>query len=70
MVHCQAGINRSGCLAVAYVMVHLRLPLLEALRHCLRRAYPLVLNANFQSQLVKLARREGLLIKEQDPHSG
>jgi hypothetical protein len=61
LVHCAAGINRSGALAVAYVMHRERMPLLEAARHCAAQRGPLLWNRGFREQLVQFARAEGLL---------
>ena len=33
LIHCFAGVNRSGLLATAALMAHTRMPVLEALRH-------------------------------------
>ena len=65
-VHCVAGVNRSGALAVAYVAQSRRWPLLRALRHCCRARGPLVWNATFQRQLVRFCKKEGLLIVNGD----
>jgi hypothetical protein len=61
LVHCAAGINRSGALAMAYVMHRERMPLLEAARHCAAQRGPLLWNRGFREQLVQYARAEGLL---------
>ncbi|KAL1529198.1 hypothetical protein AB1Y20_000156 [Prymnesium parvum] len=61
LVHCVAGINRSGVLAASELMLHERLPLLEAIRR-IKAARGFVLsNDSFLEQLVTLARAEGLL---------
>mmetsp|Transcript_39927 Transcript_39927/g.116518 ORF Transcript_39927/g.116518 Transcript_39927/m.116518 type:complete len:115 (+) Transcript_39927:383-727(+) len=61
LVHCVAGINRSGVLAASELMIHQRLPVLEAVKH-MKAARGIVLqNESFQVQLVALARTEGLL---------
>jgi len=63
LVHCQAGINRSGVLVAAYKMVSERMEVLDVVLHCRRQRGNLFLSTNqgFQEQLVALARREGLL---------
>jgi hypothetical protein len=60
LVHCNAGVNRSGLLVVAYAMKSLRLSLLDALQMGLEARGPLLWNRYFQTQLVKFARSEGL----------
>ena len=63
LVHCQAGINRSGFLAVVQLMKSSRerLPLLEALDRCKTARGVLLLNAAFQVQLVRYAHTQRLL---------
>eukprot|EP00668_Euglena_longa_P046414 GGOE01062099.1.p1 GENE.GGOE01062099.1~~GGOE01062099.1.p1 ORF type:complete len:569 (-),score=118.23 GGOE01062099.1:242-1948(-) len=61
LVHCFAGINRSATLCIAYLMVHLRWPLLAAVRH-VYQARPIILsNRGFMAELVLLAKTQGLL---------
>ena len=66
LIHCVAGMNRSGVLAVAFVMTMMRWPLLKALRHCLETRGCLLWNESFQEQLVLFAQREGLLVLDGD----
>ena len=62
LIHCQAGVNRSGLLATASLMMHRRLPVLEALRHVRScRGQPVLTNAAFRRSLVQLAAEHGLL---------
>lgn len=61
LIHCQAGINRSGCLAVAELMLDQRLPVLEAVGRAQKARRVILSNHSFQAQLVALARRERLL---------
>jgi len=68
LVHCQAGVNRSGVLAVAYVMDSQRWPLMRALRHCLEARGPLLWNLTFQRQLLRFARSRGLLLDDSSSH--
>jgi protein-tyrosine phosphatase len=63
LVHCQAGINRSGAIAVAYMMVTRRRHLVDAAKSAKRKRYQLITNLNFQLSLVKFASAEGLLGK-------
>ena len=61
LIHCVAGINRSGTLATAALMLHERVNVLDAV-HRVKASRRIVLeNHSFQAQLVELARREGLL---------
>jgi protein-tyrosine phosphatase len=50
LVHCRAGINRSGTIALAYVMHRTRTPLVEAARMVKRKRYMLCTNDNFQRE--------------------
>lgn len=61
LVHCVAGINRSGLLAVALLMVSERLDVLTALSRAKRARGRILWNESFQLQLVALAEAEGLL---------
>uniref|UniRef100_A0A7S4HQY9 protein-tyrosine-phosphatase n=1 Tax=Odontella aurita TaxID=265563 RepID=A0A7S4HQY9_9STRA len=63
LVHCQAGINRSGVLVAAYKMISERMDVLDVVAHCRKQRGNIFLSTNqgFQEQLVALARREGLL---------
>jgi len=61
LVHCSAGVNRSGLLAVALYMKITRMPLLEALKHCCEARGPLLWNESFRKQLVLFARDEDIL---------
>lgn len=67
LVHCQAGINRSGAIAVAYMMVTRRRMLIEAAKSVKRKRYQLITNSNFQLSLVKFATSENLLGKPAPP---
>ena len=59
LVHCALGVNRSATICVAYLMQHKQMNLLNAVS-LLKRKRPLVLlNKNFQRQLVIYARTHG-----------
>ena len=57
LLHCHAGINRSGALAMAYLMLSERLPLLEATRLLASARGTVVQNGSFRIQLLRLAQR-------------
>ena len=62
VVHCVAGINRSGLIACAAYMVLERKLLIPTVQYCLRqRGGSLLWNRSFQDQLCHLAQRENLL---------
>lgn len=62
LVHCVAGISRSGVLVAAEAMLSERMSVLESVAHCrMRRSNAFLWNSSFQEQLVSLARSEGLL---------
>jgi len=70
LVHCVAGINRSGVVVAAEKMLSERLPVLEVVRHCRRQRGNIFLcNESFAESLVALARKEGLLGPEPEPES-
>ena len=61
LVHCMAGINRSGVIAIAALMVSTRLDVLEAVRRGKAARGIILTNHSFQAQLVELARQHELL---------
>lgn len=61
LVHCAAGVNRSGVICVAYVMVDKKLSLFEAVRWIRAKRDVLLTNIGFRKQLVSFARRRGFL---------
>ncbi len=61
LIHCQAGINRSGALACAELMLHERLPVLEAVNRCKAARGTILTNHSFGEQLVRLAKQTDLL---------
>jgi predicted protein tyrosine phosphatase len=62
LVHCVSGLNRSGVLVAAYLMVHSQQNVLETVKRLrLLRGNHAISNEGFQRQLVELARDEGLL---------
>jgi protein-tyrosine phosphatase len=61
VVHCVAGINRSGLVTCAVHMVTTRTNVLDAVRHVKRVRGSVLWNHSFQEQLVKFALQEGLL---------
>ena len=61
LIHCQAGINRSGVLACAELMLHEQLPVIDAVLRCQKARGVLLSNHSFQEALVKLADKKGLL---------
>ena len=61
LVHCNLGVNRSGAVVAAYLMVSEHRTLLDVVRY-LRSKRSLVLsNKGFRRQLVTFARERGLL---------
>lgn len=62
VVHCVAGMNRSGLIAAAYYMLATKTVVLEAVKHVRRQRGNVALcNEGFQAQLVAMARENNLL---------
>ena len=62
VVHCVAGLNRSGVLVAAIAMLSEDEHVLDVVRRCrAKRGRNFLSNHSFQEQLVALARAEGLL---------
>uniref|UniRef100_A0A7S1FDJ1 protein-tyrosine-phosphatase n=1 Tax=Noctiluca scintillans TaxID=2966 RepID=A0A7S1FDJ1_NOCSC len=54
-VHCEAGVNRSGTLSVAYHVSRSGMSLLDSARHCKKQRGRICTNADFQVQLFRFA---------------
>lgn len=62
VVHCVAGMNRSGLVVAAHYMITEKVPVLQAVKHVRKERGNVALqNRSFQEQLVALARRHDLL---------
>ena len=62
VVHCQAGINRSGVIVAAIHMLEEQMHVLDVIKHIRRRRGNCYLwNVSFQKQLIALAKKQGLL---------
>lgn len=64
VVHCSAGINRSGLIVAAAYMVLERKTVLEVVQRCVQQRGMVLWNHSFQQQLCTLAAKEGLLGKK------
>jgi len=60
-VHCNYGVNRSGVVAAAYLMVSEHKPLLQVINELKARRSLILSNVGFRRQLVRFARCRGLL---------
>jgi protein-tyrosine phosphatase len=61
LVHCSQGINRSGVIVAAYLMLHERLPVLQVVQLCASKRHAFLWNDSFQEQLIELAWHHSLL---------
>ncbi|KAA8498551.1 Dual specificity protein phosphatase 26 [Porphyridium purpureum] len=66
-VHCVAGVNRSGCMVVAYLLWKTRQPLLQTIKQAREARGPILTNASFQVQIVKYASELGVDLRETPP---
>ena len=61
LLHCIIGVNRSGTLATAYVMVHKHMDVISAAKFVKAARGCLMTNESFQKQIVAFARKRNLL---------
>jgi len=61
LVHCNLGVNRSGAVVAAYMMVSERRTLLDVIRYLRTKRSLILSNKGFRRQLVTFAREQGLL---------
>jgi len=61
LVHCEMGINRSGCICIAYMMVHENITLLSAIRRAKMSRPTILVNEGFQEQLIRFGDDKDLL---------
>lgn len=61
LVHCEMGINRSGAICIAYMMVNEKITMLQALRSAKIERPTILVNEGFQKMLVEFARERGLM---------
>jgi len=61
LVHCNLGVNRSGAVVAAYLMVSERRTLLDVIRYLRSRRALILCNKGFRRQLVTFARERRLL---------
>lgn len=61
LVHCNIGVNRSGAIVAAYLMVHQNKKLLKVIDDLKSKRSLVLQNVGFRRQLVRFARCRGLL---------
>jgi len=61
LVHCVAGVNRSCCICIGFMMLRLRIPLLEATRLAALARGKILHNESFCRELVNFAQSEHCL---------
>lgn len=66
LIHCIMGINRSGALATAYVMLHKRCGPISAVKFVKAARKGVLTNDSFRAQLVDFARERELLAFDKD----
>ena len=70
LVHCNLGINRSGALCAAFLMVEENMPLLSVIKLLKQKRRLVLCNKGFQRQLVRFARMNGCLDTRHSRHEG
>lgn len=63
MIHCQAGVNRSGFIAIALLCGLEHQPLLQAAQWARQQRGRVCTNVGFQNQLFLLAKEQGWELK-------
>ena len=66
LIHCRSGINRSGALAVGYVMMHNNIGPISATRLVLSQRGIVLNNNGFVQRVVKFASERNMLEKDKD----
>lgn len=61
LVHCNLGVNRSGAICAAYLMMDLQMTLLEVITFLKTKRSVVLYNKSFRRQLYRYARNKGLL---------
>eukprot|EP00435_Cladocopium_sp_Y103_P001213 s1202_g1.t1 len=61
-VHCEAGVNRSGALCLAYHLSSSQMGLVDSAKHCKARRGRICTNPAFQMQVFGFARKRNLLV--------
>ncbi len=69
LVHCVAGINRSGLIVCAASMIFEKRTLLQVVEDCVKKRGIILWNKSFQRQLCVLAAKEGLLGEKPEGYS-
>ena len=64
LVHCEMGVNRSGAICIAYMMLAQNITLLKVLKMVKRERPVVLVNEGFQKQLIEFARDHDLLYKD------
>lgn len=66
VLHCVSGINRSGVIACAAMMIFEQVTVVQAVERCLEKRKTLLWNKSFQRQLCSLAAQHDLLGSKPD----
>jgi len=61
LVHCMAGMNRSACMIVAYLIAQEKMSLLQAIVHIKSKRKMVLWNESFRRQLIHFAHYHNLL---------
>ena len=61
LVHCALGVNRSGAICVAYIMLHGHMDLLQVAKLIKEKRGRVLTNRGFQQRIVSFARQHGCL---------
>ena len=63
LIHCWGGVNRSAAVAIAFLTIHCKVPLLTAIENAMQQRGTILTNQSFRKQLVRRCFKSGLQLE-------